>query len=129
MRYFLFFTILTTIFSCNNGNKHTMNVYLANRDSVYYCEDETFNANKLHKSKLIDSLFIKQMLLTASQNDCEVSFKPMNTFNDGGPVAETIDEFCNKLKANGISYRMPESDSAEKKYFDAVTILEYLKNQ
>ncbi len=130
MRCFLFFMILIPFFSCNIGNKHAMNVYFANSDSIYYCEGETFNAKNLHKSKLTDSLFIQKMLLTASQNDCEVSFKPMTTFdNDGGPVAEAIDEFCNTLKANGIDYRMTESDNTEKKYFDAVTISEYLKNR
>jgi hypothetical protein len=105
-----------------------MNVYFANSDSIYYCEGKTFNEKTLRKSKLTDSLFIQQMLLKASENDCEVFFKPMTTWSSGA-VAEEIDKFCNKLKFNRISYQMTESDDAEKKYFDAVTLSEYIKNR
>ncbi len=129
MRNFLFFTILGTFCSCN-GNKNTMHVYLVNSDSVYYCEGEKFNIKKIRKSVLTDSLFMQQMLLTAAQNDYEVSFKPMTSLgNSGEPVGDMVEKFSNKLKAHGISYRMGETDSAERAYFDDVTILEFLKKR
>jgi len=126
MRYLLFFLILIAGVGCNN--KKSMQVYFANKDSIFYCESETFDAIKLRGSILADSSFIQQMFLTASQNNCEVFFKPMTTWSSGA-VAQEIDEFSSKLKAKGINYQMPASDDAEKKYFNAVTLSEYMKNR
>lgn len=129
MKHLLFYVIILVMFSCNIGNQKKMNVYLANGDSIYYSEGKTLNPKNLHSNILSDSLFIQQMLSQVNPKNYVVSFKPMASFDNGGePVAEAIDNFCNLLKAKGISYEMDKADSTEKNYFKSITILEYIEN-
>ena len=125
MRYLFFSLMLTALCSCN---QNTMHVYFANGDSIFYCQSATFDANKLHKSSFGDRAFNEQLFLTASKNNCDISLKPMTSWSNGA-VAESIEQFCNKIKANGLTYYMGDSDDAEKKYFDAVTLGEHLRNR
>jgi hypothetical protein len=130
MRLFLIFIAFVFFEGCNNKQHQGTNIYLANNDSIYYCENENFNAKKLQSSKINDTTFVNQMLQEITKKKHEVLLKPMTSFSaNGDGVGEAIEAFCSILKIKGVSYRMTESDSAEKKYFDAVTILEFSRNK
>jgi hypothetical protein len=123
MRYLIIFSAILFLASCKSG---TMHIYLANTDSVYYCEGKQFNPANLYKGITTDTKFMNQMFSLANQNNDEIYLKAMSTFGGGGDVADSIYKFCRTIKENGLSYQMAVSDSAEKKYFNDITIIEYI---
>lgn len=124
--------IMLTLFlaDCNMGNDPVMNIYLANYDSVYYCDSAQFSPQKLKGGVWDDSVFNNRMFLLMGDKGHIVQLKPMTGFTPGGGNrAEAIDAFCSGFRKNGISYNMTVSDSAEKVYFQDITIMEYLQER
>jgi hypothetical protein len=130
IKYFLLITSYALIKGCSVTSGKEANIYLANNDSIYICESKTFNSQKIYSSDLSDKVFIQKALSKISVDKYEILLKPMTSFNaNGNGVGEAIENFCKTLKQNNINYKIVESDSAEKEYFDAVTILEFLRNK
>jgi hypothetical protein len=127
-RVWLYFLL---VFFCNSNTKaqnNILNIYLANGDSIYYCEGIKFNPENLLGNKRKDSSFITEIVSKASQSKSTIFFKPMTSFDaNGGEVAIAIKNICDVFVRNNIIYKMPETDSSENKYFDGISILEYIK--
>ena len=130
MRLFLRLSAFTILLGCNSIRKGDASIYLANNDSIYYCENTNFNPQNLQSGTINDSTFINQMLLQISKKKADVLLKPMTSFSaNGEPVGETIAAFCNKINRYGINYRIAKTDSSEKKYFGATSMQEFLENK
>lgn len=105
-----------------------LNVYLANGDSIYYCEDSAFNIENLHRSKRSDTSFLKTIISIAKEKKYTVFFKPMTSFSNDA-VAENIQNICVFFRNNNVTYKMLETGSIENKFFKDVSLLEYLRSE
>lgn len=123
----LFFLIMLLCSYHTKAQNKELNVYLANGDSIYYCEDSAFNIENLHRSKRSDTSFLKTIISIAKEKNYTVFLKPMTSFSNDA-VAENIQNVCIFFRNNNVTYRMLETGSAENKFFGGISMLESIKN-
>ena len=123
----LFMLICAASCSQNNTklkNKEVVNIYAISKDSIFYCAGEKFEPENLIKGITKDSVFITTLIEMISDTNKIVLFKPLagNSAGSGETMLSLMD-ILQKNDLGHITLALP--DSAEIKYFNAISFLEY----
>jgi len=120
--------LIICFISCSQNSasekKEIIHVYSSSRDSIFYFVGEKFEPGNLIKAVINDSVFIAKLIKMISDTNKTILYKPL-AGNSGG-AGETMVNVMAIFQKNNVQNIIPALvDSAEMRYFNDISFLEY----